>query len=72
MSVNAALASLGQQTSHSLQSLCFNPRNVIVYFIVVGIGKFPLRHRIKESFRSRARRIRKRGVYLEKIKNPAL
>ena len=31
MIVNAALASLVQQTSHSLQSLCFIPRNVIVY-----------------------------------------
>ena len=31
--VIAALASLGQQTSHSLQSLCFAPCNVIYYFI---------------------------------------
>ena len=31
--VIAALASLGQQTSHSLQSLCFALCNVIYYFI---------------------------------------
>ena len=31
--VIAALAPLGQQTSHSLQSLCFAPCNVIYYFI---------------------------------------
>ena len=31
--VTAALASLGQQTLHSLQSLCFAPCNIIYYFI---------------------------------------
>ena len=32
-SVNASLALLGHQTSHSLQSLCFIPCNAIYYFI---------------------------------------
>ena len=31
--MNVALASLGQQTSLSLQSLCFVPCNAIYYFI---------------------------------------
>ena len=31
--VTAAFVSLGQQTSHSLQSLCFVPCNAIFYFI---------------------------------------
>ena len=35
--VNAALASLGQQTSHSLQSLCFIPCNATYYFKYLGI-----------------------------------
>ena len=34
--VIATLASLGQQTSHSLQSLCFAPCNVIYYFLLAG------------------------------------
>ena len=50
MSVNAALASLGQQTSHSLQSLCFIPRNVIVYCIVVGYRLVPLAPSYKGKF----------------------
>ena len=35
--VIAALASLGQQTSHSLQSLCFAPCNVIYYLMQIKI-----------------------------------
>ena len=50
MSVNAALASLGQQTSHSLQSLCFIPRNVIAYCIVVGDRRVPLAPSYKGKF----------------------
>ena len=50
MSVNAALAALGQQTSHSLQSLCFIPRNVIVYYMVVGERRVPLTPSYKGKF----------------------
>ena len=32
MNANATLASLGQQTSHPLQSLCFIPCNALYYF----------------------------------------
>ena len=32
-SVNAYLTSLGQQTSHSSQSLCFIPSNAIYYYV---------------------------------------
>ena len=35
--VTAALASLGQQTSHSLQSLCFAPGNIIYYFLATAL-----------------------------------
>ena len=34
--VNAALASLGQQTSRSLQLLCFIPCNATYYFTVLS------------------------------------
>ena len=50
MSVNAALSSLGHQTSHSLQSLCIIPRNVIVYCIVVGDRRVPLAPSYKGKF----------------------